>query len=141
MSVSDSAKEPVVPSESLFREILLTYRVLFGQDESSFRAFQRSRSGQCAPPGSDPMLPILCERIWTSPKAQDVYRDIDSSAVQDTYDSIADFPIMGQKLLALQQFVKEYHPRTLTALLRDRRDPTAWYNFSTTLVCTPMIEI
>jgi hypothetical protein len=136
MSLSESDKELVVPVDSFFRELLLTYRVLFGQDERSFRAFQRSCSGQNAHQSSDTMLPVLCEKSWTTPEARDLYRDISAGAVRDTYDSSADFPIMGQKLLALQQFVKDYHPRTLTALLRDRRDPTAWFNFWTTQVQT-----
>jgi hypothetical protein len=136
MSLSESDKELVVPVDSFFRELLLTYRVLFGQDERSFRAFQRSCSGQKALQSSDTILSVLCEKGWTTPEARDLYRDISAGAVRDTYDSNADFPIMGQKLLALQQFVKDYHPRSLTALLRDRRDPTAWYNFWTTQVQT-----
>lgn len=136
MSQSDNDKEPVVPSETLFRELLLTYRVLFGQDERSFRALQRYCSGQDEHLAADPMLQVLCEKSCATQEALELYRDIDAGAVRDTYDSNADFPILGQKLLALQQFVKEYHPKTLTALLRDRRDPAAWYSFSTTLVCS-----
>jgi hypothetical protein len=75
------------------------------------------------------------------PDASDLYRDINAGAVCDTYDSNGDFPIMGQKLLALQQFVKDYHPRTLTALLRDRRDPLAWCNFRTNWVRASILEI
>lgn len=62
------------------------------------------------------------------PEAFDLYRDIDAGPVRDTYDSIADFPVMGQKLLKLQQFIKDYHPKTLAALFKDRRDPNARYN-------------
>jgi hypothetical protein len=73
------------------------------------------------------MLPVLCETSWTTIETQDLYKDINSGAVRDTYDSNVDFPIMDPKLLALQQFVREYHPTIWRALLRDRRDPTAWY--------------
>src|SRR5450432_2865422 len=145
MSQSGIEKEPLVPADSFFREVLLTYRVLFGQDERSRRAFQRSCSGSgpnahpssssSSSSSSDPLLPILCEKSWTTPQAEDLYRDINAGAVRDTYDSNADFPIMAPKLLALQQFVKDYHPTTLAALLRDRRDPTVWYNFWTSQVC------
>lgn len=139
MSLLESEKEPVMPADSLFRELLLTYRVLFGQDERSFRAFQRSCSRKDTKYASDPLLPVLCDRSWTMPDAHDLYRDINAGAVRDTYDSNADFPIMGPRLLVLQQFVKGCHPRTLTALLRDRRDPTAWYNVWTTQVCASIL--
>ena len=139
MSLLEDEKEPVVPADSLFRELLLTYRVLFGQDERSIRAFQRSRSRKDIKYASDPLLAVLCDKSWTMPDAHDLYRDINAGAVRDTYDSNADFPIMGPKLLVLQQFVKGYPPKTFTALLRDRKDPTAWYNVWTTLVCASVL--
>jgi hypothetical protein len=140
MSLLESSKELVVPADSFFRELLLTYRVLFGQEERSFRAFRRSCSRQDAHQASDPLLPVLCDRSWITPDARDFYRDIDADVVRDSYSSRVDFPIMGQKLLALQQFVKDYHPRTLTALLRDQRDPSAWSSFWISQVRTSILE-
>jgi hypothetical protein len=74
---------------------------------------------------SDPLLPMHCEKSWTARGARDLYSDINAGPVRDIYDSSADFPIMGQKLLTLQQFINGYKPRRLTALLSDRRDPQA----------------
>jgi len=76
-------------------------------------------------------LSILCEKSCLTPRAQDLYCEINAGPTRDTYDSNADFPIMGKKLLALQKFVQGYKPKSLTALLRDRRDPQARYNFLT----------
>jgi hypothetical protein len=123
MLLLESDEEPFVPTGSFFRELLLTYRVLFGQDKRSFQAFRRCCTKQDAHYALDPLLPILCDRSWTMPNARDLYTDIDAGVSRDTYDSNADFPIMGQKLLALQRFVYCYQPRTLAALLRDRRYP------------------
>jgi hypothetical protein len=123
MSLLESDAEHVVPTDSFFRELLLTYRVLFGQDKRSFQEFRRRYTRQDAHYALDPLLPVLCDRTWTMPDARDLYTDIDAGAVRDTYDSNADFPIMGQKLLALQQFVYHYQPTTLAASLRDRRYP------------------
>jgi hypothetical protein len=41
---------------------------------------------------------------------------------------------MGQKLLQLQAFVRGYNPKTLKALMKDRRNPVARYNFWTSQV-------
>jgi len=140
MSTHGHEKEPVVHTAEFFREILLTYRALFGQDDRSFRAFQHAMpsfdlnwdfSARDPLEVSDPMLPLLCGKCWTVPEARCVYEDIDAGAVRDFYDSNEDFPILGQRLLQLQLFVKEYHPRTLRGLLRDRRDPAFWYSFWT----------
>jgi hypothetical protein len=134
MSVHELDKEPVVPTDSFFRELLLTFRILFGQDERSVRAGLRCCAGQDTHRLADPMLALLCGKPWTTPEARDLYDDVGAGAVRDTYDSNADFPIMGARLLELQQFVKDYHPTTLTALWRDRKDPTAWFNIWSTQV-------
>jgi hypothetical protein len=143
MSQSDSEKELVVPADEFFREILLTYRVLFGQDERSYRAFQRSLptydrnwdcSGRDPDQISDPLLPILCGKFWTVPGAREVYSDVDAGPTREFYDANADFPILGQKLLELQQFVENYSPRSLKALMNDRRNPMAWLTFWTNQV-------
>lgn len=136
MSAHELDKEPVVPTDAFFREVLLTYRVLFGQDERSGRAGLRCCARQeDAHRPADPMLALLCGKPCTAPEARDLYADVDAGAVRDTYDSQADFPIMGARLLELQQFVKDYHPTTLVAVLRDRRNPAAWYTFWSTQVC------
>jgi len=140
MSQSDSGKELAVPTDQFFKELLLTYRVLFGQDEKSYKAFQRSLpsydrdwdcSGKDPDQISDPLLPILCGKSCRIPEARDLYNDVDAGPVRDCYDSSADFPIMGQKLLQLQAFVRDYNPKTLKALMKDRRNPVARFNFWT----------
>jgi hypothetical protein len=87
MSQCDSENELAVPADEFFREVLLTYRVLFGQDERSFRAFQRSLpaydqnwdcSGNDREQIFDPLLPILCGRTWTVPEAREVYIDVNA---------------------------------------------------------------
>jgi hypothetical protein len=136
MSQSDSEKELIVPADEFFREVLLTYRVLFGQDERSFRAFQRflptydhnwDCSGKDPEQISDPLLPVLCGKSWKVPAAQEVYKDVNAGSLRESYDANVDFPILGQKLLELQGWVENYSPRTLKALIKDRRNPMAWY--------------
>jgi len=98
-----------------FREVLLSYRLIFGQDPKSWKAFQKTLSTykehwDCSDNQSDdgdPMLRILCCSSYKSPNASRIYQDIDASEVASPcYYPDSDFPFLGRRILNLQAFVR-----------------------------------
>lgn len=116
---------------------MLTYRLIFGQDDRSYKAFsrmvpvweqQRDRTSWETTWACDPMLLILCGKSATCDEARKIYDDIDEHEPADFYNAHDDFPFFGKRLLELQEFIKHHQPRSVRALLNDRRDVAAWYN-------------
>lgn len=134
-SISGDVNVPDVPTEEFFQEILLSYRVIFGQDTRSWKAFSRmipleEQSGMSACEASwscDPMLAILCGKSSISPAARRIYDEIDACEIANSYDPATDFQFFGRRILELQSFVKQHQPRTLRGLWSDRRDAKAWW--------------
>jgi hypothetical protein len=125
-----------VLTEQFFEEILLTYRLIFGQDDRSYKAFsrmvpvweeQRGRTSREMTWACDPILLILCGNSATSEEARKIYDEIEANAPANCYDPNTQFPFFGKRLLELQQFVKHHQPQNVRALLNDRRDVAAWY--------------
>ncbi|RJE18831.1 hypothetical protein PHISCL_08832 [Aspergillus sclerotialis] len=135
---------------SLEQEVILSYRLLFGQDGISRKlaheeiyALKQSRANQSV----DTMLSDLCERkykygyLWW--KSYDrvlrgyppnvwpiTCRSIEGHLQQsDVYSARDDFPRLGRRLIRLQQFNLRQRPSKLTDLWRDRRNPLQWYTF------------
>ncbi|KAL8966240.1 MAG: hypothetical protein Q9183_003458 [Haloplaca sp. 2 TL-2023] len=110
-------------NRSMFREALLTYRLLFGQDTRSralFNGEERKRAG--ADGNMDLLLLRLCGQ-----------KDNISSLVMDAsiseqafYDSVVDFPFFGRRLEILERYARSRKPRGLADLWYDRRDPGQW---------------
>lgn len=137
----EDRREPQVATEALFRELLITYRLLFGQDKDSWRAYQKIASkwneqwlARDAQHPADPLLEVLAGRNCEDSVAKAVYDDINAGPVGPQYSSSEDFPMFGEKLLYLQHHINDYRPATVTKVLRDRRDPTARFNIWTSQV-------
>ena len=112
-----------------FREILLSYRLLFGQDRHSWREFKRDPTLSSNQDGSikheasdvdDPLLHRLCGKSWKSEK--ELFSNLDAPEAPNYYSPSMDFPILSEKLLRLQRFSNEQHPHDLKLLWSDRRD-------------------
>jgi hypothetical protein len=140
---SEDARAPDVATDELFEEILLSYRLLFGQDDRSWKAFsrmapvweeQRGRSSWETSWDCDPLLLVLCGRSCTDEEARQVYDDIDANEPANYYDPNTEFPFFGKRLLELQQLIKQYQPQDVRSLLNDRRDVAAWYTLRTNQV-------
>jgi hypothetical protein len=125
-----------VLTEQFFEEILLTYRLIFGQDDRSYKAFsrmvpvweeQRGRTSWEMTWAGDPMLLILCGQSAISEEARKIYDEIDANEPANCYDPHTQFPFFGKRLLELQQFIKQHQPQNVRALLNDRRDVASWY--------------
>lgn len=132
----EDVRTPDIATEDFFREILLSYRLIFGQDERSWKAFsrmvpiweeQRSRvlwetSWDC-----DPMLHVLCGKSSSAEDAQRIYDDVNANEPANYYDPNTQFPFLGKKLVELQGFIMQHQPQNVRSLLNDRRDVAAWY--------------
>lgn len=136
------------------REILLSYRLLFGQFDSSRKLCSQSLTRDQAPTTQhqgalavDPLLLTLC----TIPLGSSVFCASDVGGKKtgipghlfppsslgfqgdlqesDTYSTHDDFPILGQRLLTLQRYSLRQRPSRMKDLWRDRRNPMQWYTF------------
>ncbi|KAF2811392.1 uncharacterized protein BDZ99DRAFT_569455 [Mytilinidion resinicola] len=132
-------------NSSLHREVLLSYRLLFGQSSRS-RALSLDLVEQLKKSSDDidPFLPTICStsttqsrflRRFTKPRipaellpASNL--DLDNIPIEsDTYSSRDDFPYFGPRLLALQQYNLRQQPSRVRDLWWDRRNPLQWYTF------------
>ncbi|KAL9035570.1 MAG: hypothetical protein Q9180_004793, partial [Flavoplaca navasiana] len=86
-------------NRSMFREALLSYRLLFGQNFDS-RSLFRSREEKRA--SSDGYIDHLLVRLCGSSKDISTLTDDDTFYEQAFYDSVIDFPHYGPRLEVLQ---------------------------------------
>ena len=111
--------------QALFREILLSYRLLFGQDKHSWQAFNanfRNITGitKDGDQVHDPLLVRLCGSKWTRERA--LYRSIAAPEASNHYSAMRDFPLLGTRLARLQHFSEVQNPHDWKVLWYDQRD-------------------
>ncbi|KJZ68068.1 hypothetical protein HIM_09800 [Hirsutella minnesotensis 3608] len=148
--------DPLSPEErdrccvTLPQEVILSYRLLFGQEGKSRKVAHEELCklrNSCGNEQVDAMLLDLCERkyeygnlYWkTYDKVLRAYRaeiwpitcrTSEGHLLQsDVYSASNDFPRLGSRLIKLQQFNLRQRPSKLTDLWRDRRLPLQWYTF------------
>lgn len=117
-----------VPSAQFYREIIQSYRILFGQDRHSWKAFAKDFGSNSplfpADHGEDPLLPKLCGSEW---QKLPIYEDVDASGAKTVYSARADFPFFGDRLSKLQDFALMQSPSNWRTVWWDRRDvPRFW---------------
>ncbi|KAL6401120.1 hypothetical protein AUP68_16844 [Ilyonectria robusta] len=161
----DSSQEPA----SVYRETLLTYRLLFGQSHKSRKiltgilekvslnetgANMSQNGGSATADEIDRFLKTLCTTplhtrrrflgLHLGKKSGPHIRgdlfpisalSLDHELIEsNSYSARDDFPVFGQRLLALQRFNKRHQPSKMTDLWRDRRNPLQWYTFWAVLI-------
>ncbi|KAK0100807.1 hypothetical protein ONS95_007254 [Cadophora gregata] len=143
----EDVQTPEVPASEYFEEILLSYRLIFGLDEKSWRSFSRIMTAmeEQEVPGDlpfvwDPLLQVLCGKSATSEEAQRIYDDIEASEPAKTYP-YTEFPFFSKRLIALQDFVKQHQPQNVRSLLNDKRDVAAWYTLWSNQVCHLLLSL
>ncbi|KAI9794606.1 MAG: hypothetical protein M1816_004493 [Peltula sp. TS41687] len=108
-------------------EVVLSYRLLFGQTQAARQLF-RSMAPFAGTPveGHDPLLPMLCggKSFDCSALAQD----------RELYRLSRDFPILRSRIAVLHQHLSSMKPRGWRELWRDRRDTAQWYTFWAVMV-------
>lgn len=108
--------------DQLLREILMSYRLLFGQDKASRQLFRRCDPfDDVAVEGRDATLTQFCHQATNS--FEEIVRDRSSYNLED------DFAVLRSRLVALILHLKTRRPRTWKELWGDKRDSSAWYTF------------
>ena len=107
------------------REVLLSYRLLFGQSKDGRQYFRRTVSAQVFEDiprqGQDPLLDHVCGRKSIDLSAQGKERK--------TYRLARDFPMLRCRIAVLQQQLATSKPRGWKELWRDKRDSAQWVTF------------
>lgn len=106
----------------LFEEILLSYRLLCGQDAKSRRLFQKIAPYEDSPPGlHDDLLAPLCTS--KEPVASLALKQ------RGAYDLMRDLPHLRARIVRLQGYLKQRKPRPWAELWLDNRDEASWLTF------------
>ncbi len=135
-----------------YKEVLLTYRLLFGQHKRSwklgretvkvlthgarswktlwFRRRQTTRPDEAADT-VDSLLGRLCGLDCSK---EQLYDAIGAPDVRSVYSAQQDFPFFGDRLIALQEYVRLLEPADFRALFYDRRDLTKFFSFLTAMI-------
>ncbi|KAL8836425.1 MAG: hypothetical protein Q9170_002913 [Blastenia crenularia] len=110
-------------NNSMHREVLLSYRLLFGQHKVSRDLFNKRENIQASSEGiMDPLLVRLCGR---AENAKSLFQD-NSVAEQACYDTETEFPFFGPQLVHLQKYACAGKTRRFVDVWYDRRDPAQW---------------
>ena len=108
------------------QEVLLSYRLLFGQSKAGRHFYRRSWSSTPTEDNTpserqDPLLPILCGRksisFFLSGKERTIYR------------LARDFPMLRCRIASMSKQVASTKPRGWKELWRDKRDSAQWVTF------------
>lgn len=127
-----------IPTDEFFEEILRSYRLIFGQDERSWKGFTKMLTGleESHEQGMtswacDPLLRVLCGQSSSSTEARYIYEELDNNQ-PTTYYTLDEFPFFGKRLMELAEFDNQHQPQTVMSLLNDRRDIAARFNLRST---------
>ena len=118
----------------LFREILLSYKVLVADDRQARALYwhkERDRAGQARGFPSDPCLDQLCGGMELMRRS---FLHSSLSPVTLSYSKSRDFPFLADRLADLQAYILAQQPNRLSALWHDRRNLLSWYTFWTVLL-------
>ena len=125
-SINHADSSNIVGTQSYLREVLLSYRILFGNDSKSRKLFRTKERHQLQQTGSyDQGLDDLCGRDTARSRA----RNHVSLHVDSVYNAAFDFPHLGTRLLKLHTYSVAQNPSKLKELWDDRRNPLQWFTF------------
>ena len=122
------------------QEVLLSYRLLFGQTKMSRKLFKKLKK-QMIREGKltlDPFLEVLCSCSTSDTKIANLPKEIWPKSCRDLEGRLAkfecygidsDFPLIGRNLLAIQRFCLHQRPRTFWSFWIDTRDRPKWFTF------------
>ncbi|KAI6784642.1 uncharacterized protein J7T54_006688 [Emericellopsis cladophorae] len=111
----------------LLREVLLSYRLLFGQSGRSRSLFRKLQPFARIPhEGHDPFLPLICGR-------KDFNCPI-TLVEREEYDVAGDFPHLRSRIVRLISYASSKKPRSIRQLWQDKRDSTTWLAFWSVLI-------
>jgi hypothetical protein len=143
-STEDASENEEQNNAQSYQEILMSYRLLFGQSPSARKLVKASLRvlEEKDPDEYDPLLDLLCAQpcnnkirglplsLWpiSCRSYEDTLQEENAYSLQDN------FPMFGQRLAKLQDFNLRQQPSKLRDLWRDRRNPLQWYTFWAVLI-------
>lgn len=108
----------------LLREVLLSYRLLFGQSGPSRKLFRRCFTPSSIPPCEmDPLLPLLCTNALLPHISSDIPPDL------SIYFVARDFPVYSERIELITKELRDARPKSLADLVRDKRDTLQYWTF------------
>lgn len=118
-------------TRQFFKEVILSYRLIFGQTKSSRQRFnkQLKKWDLKSKSNSDPMLYRICGHGCESEEAREIYYEIEADDPSNQYDPAVDFPFLGKRLVSIQDYVQGHKPSNFKALWYDRRNVSWWWTF------------
>lgn len=111
----------------LLREIVLSYRLRFGQEKASRQYFRSIRPFDGIPEeGRDRVLTALCgqKRFKVGYEVRD----------REIYVLARDFPVLASRIALLLRHLSSKRPRTWKQLWDDKRDSASWFTFWAVLI-------
>ncbi|OTA87934.1 hypothetical protein M434DRAFT_130619 [Hypoxylon sp. CO27-5] len=142
-TTADATSEPHNQVQ-LHQEVLMSYRLLFGQRRGSRRLAKVALRKLKEEQGDDydDLLDLLCTHRCDNsirglpPSLWPVTCRTFENGLQEenSYSSQDDFPLFGQRLVKLQEFTLRQQPSKLEDLWRDKRNPLQWYTFWAVLI-------
>lgn len=108
----------------ILREVLLSYRLLFGQSGKSRKLFRQTFK----PPEKngcqvDSLLPLIC--TTKQPPHISTLIPID----RPVYFAARDFPVLSERIELIAKELKGARPNSIAGLIRDRRDTLQFWTF------------
>ncbi|KAI6351048.1 hypothetical protein MCOR25_010191 [Pyricularia grisea] len=120
---------------ALLAEIILSYRLIFGQSKRSRATFRRLRPFTKIPPAEhDKVLWQLCGRKRPELLLHSGDGGVVDLVERDEYDLAGDFPHLRSRLTRLSAHAASRKPRSIRQLWQDNRDSTAWLAFWSVLI-------
>ncbi|OTA54815.1 hypothetical protein K449DRAFT_308912, partial [Hypoxylon sp. EC38] len=142
-TTADATSEPHNQVQ-LHQEVLMSYRLLFGQGRGSRRLVRVALRKLKEEQGDDydNLLDLICTQkcnnkvrglpafLWPV-----TCRTFENGLQEEnSYSSQDDFPLFGQRLVKLQEFTLRQQPSKLGDLWRDKRNLLQWYTFWAVLI-------
>jgi len=123
-------------ARQFFKEILLSYRLIFSQTKSSRKTFNKhvKKWGLKSKTNSDPMLYRLCGNGCDADEVRELYLEAGADDPSNHYNPAVDFPFLGKRFDILQDYVQGHNPSSLWALWHDRRNVSWWWAFWTVII-------
>lgn len=108
------------------QEVLLSYRLLFGQSAKSRRLFRHTFR---PPEGHDNQVDSLLPLICTKKQLANTYTPVSIPMDRSIYFAARDFPVLYERIEIIAKELKDARPKSIHDLIRDRRDTLQYWTF------------
>ncbi|KAG4441815.1 hypothetical protein IFR05_002679 [Cadophora sp. M221] len=112
-----------------FKEIILSYCLMFGQQKSNLGGSVVTETIWNSPGerDPDPLLDILCRPNWDGDDLANFLDEIDATIPMDDFSATKVFKFHGPRLLIIQRAIQSYQPDGIGSLWHDTRDAYKWW--------------